>query len=379
MKIALFSDTNRPQINGVTNTIGRFEDYMNENGIEYMIFSPRYSNESPVKDSLETFRSMKCPFYPEFRIALPLYSRLAKKADDFDPDIVHLMTPLGLGLTGMKYGKETGTVITSSFTTNFFSYLKYYKLEYLKKPLWKFTKWFHNECDATFCPSKDTLKLLEAQDIDRLKIWSRGIDTSFFSPEYRNEALRQELMRGSEILFLYTGRIAREKDLEILMKSAANIQCCYPGKAAFVVTGDGPHLDEIKRIAPGNVVFTGYKQGKDLAQIYASCDVFSFPSSTETFGNVVLEAMASGLPVAAVNSGGVKETVIHNHNGVLCKPRNVESYTEALKMFIDNKGIINSMGDAARAYAEERSWKKIFDRLVRDYQTLLSYSSIRSA
>ncbi|OGO80582.1 MAG: glycosyl transferase family 1, partial [Clostridiales bacterium GWC2_40_7] len=264
---------------------------------------------------VKRFKSVSFPLYPECRLSLPVYTGLCRYADCFRPDIVHLVTPLGIGLAGLKYARERGIPVVSSFHTNFDMYLKYYNLEYFHDSLWNYFKWFHRLSAINFCPSVDTLKTLESKGIENLKIWSRGIDTDRFNPICRDEILRQKLGAGERKIFLYVGRLAIEKDLDILMLSIDKINNIYPGKAQFVLTGDGPHAGSLKDAAPENVVFPGYLRGKELAAMYASCDAFVFPSSTETFGNVILEAMASGLPVITVDSGGVKDSMLHNYNG----------------------------------------------------------------
>lgn len=183
------------------------------------------------------------------------------------------------------------------------------KLEYFHDALWNFFKWFHGFSAVNFCPSEETLKTLKSKGIENLKIWSKGIEMEKFNPLHRDELLR--LSRGDEKRknFLYVGRLVAEKDLDIFMQSIDKINRIHPGKARFVLVGDGLHTKSLMHMATENVLFPGYLKGRELAAMYASCDAFVFPSSTETFGNVVLEAMASDLPVITVDSGGVKESI----------------------------------------------------------------------
>ncbi len=374
MRILYFTDTYFPQINGVTNTLDKLVKYLDKTDHKYLFFAPYYEN-SPgnVKERYtRRFRSISFPAYPECRISIPFYSKLCRIADKFKPDVIHLMTPMVLGFTGLKYAQERGIPVVCSYTTNFNTYLRYYKLDFLSNIIWSYFKWFHNSCGITFCPSRDAVRILRSKEISNLKIMSRGIDTEAFNPEHRSAEIRTELGGGGKTTFLYVGRIAREKDLDILLESINQVNGIFPGRAQFVIAGDGPYTAQLKKAAPENVVFTGYIKGEALCALYASCDVFVFPSSTETFGNVVLEAMASGLPVLAVNSGGVKDSIIDGYNGFLCEPRDVEGFTRLISKLLRNTELIRRMGVNARQYTLSKAWNSIFDRLINDYQTLMA-------
>ncbi len=374
MKIAYFSDTFLPQINGVTNTLGKLDTYLEKNSIEHMFFVPEYpetyQSENPSK--VRRFKSVRFPIYNECRLSIPLYASLSKKIDQFRPDLIHLVTPLGIGWMGLKYARENGIPLVSSYHTNFDAYLKYYKLEYLEDTIWNYFRWFHNFSGINFCPSADTMKVLENKGLKNTRIWARGIDTERFSPVHRHLNIRRKFNALDKIMFLYVGRVAAEKDLDILQECMNNINALHPGKACFVITGDGPYAGHLKKNAPGNMHLTGYLKGMELAEIYASCDVFLFPSSTETFGNVVLEAMASGLPVIAADAGGVKDSIRHTSDGFLCKARNALSFTKAMEKFLKNPDLAVSMGAEARRHTLNKSWNSIFDGLLKDYQEILS-------
>lgn len=380
MRILYFTDTYLPQINGVTNTLEKLGRYLDNNNMEYMFFAPYYTdNAKPLREKhVQRFTSISLSVYPECRLSLPLYSNLCSLADKFRPDIVHLMTPIGIGLAGLKYARDRGVPVVSSFTTSFDAYLKYYKIEILESLIWSFFKWFHNSCNINFCPSQDTKNTLESKGIRNIKLMSRGIDIDNFNPAFKSDGIRKELNIVEKITFLYVGRLAAEKDLDILMESVRKVNEIYPGKTQFVITGDGPYASHIKKTAPDNVLFTGYVKGERLSSIYASCDVFVFPSSTETFGNVVLEAMASGLPVIAVNSGGVKDSIIDGYNGILCNPRDSDSFTLAMCRFIKVTELIGNMGKNARKYTLDKSWTSIFDQLIMDYQLLIEQTHLSS-
>jgi Glycosyltransferase len=380
MRILYFTDTYLPQINGVTNTLDKLGAYFENNKIEYLIFAPYYPDNSLQLREIHVkrFRSMSLPAYPECKLSIPLYSNLCHLADKFKPDVVHLMTPAGIGVAGLKYAHERDLPLVSSFTTSFDAYLKYYKIDIFQNLIWSFFKWFHNSCDINLCPSQDTINTLESRRIRNIKLMSRGIDTDVFNPLFKSGDIKKDLNTEEKMAFLYVGRLAAEKDLDILMESIRNINGIYPGLTRFVIAGDGPYASCMKKTAPDNVLFTGYIKGERLSSIYASCDVFVFPSSTETFGNVVLEAMASGLPVIAVNSGGVKNSIINGYNGILCDSRDVGSFTRAICRFIEDKTLAGNLGINARQYTLDKSWNSIFDRLMSDYLGLLEQTKINS-
>lgn len=372
MRIAYFTDTFLPQINGVTNTLERLGEYLASKHIQHMFFAPEYYEtiKKPVKSPVHRFNSVSLPLYPECRLSIPLYPNLCKTADRFKPDVVHIVTPLGIGLAGLKYARERDIPVVSSYHTNFDVYLKYYRLEYMEEAVWNFFRWFHSQCSINFCPSHDTLAYLKNKGIENLRIWSRGIDTAKYTPQACARDMKSKLRKEGKTVFLYVGRLAAEKDLDILMDSINNINREHSGKAEFVFVGDGPMASRLKENAPVNTVFTGYLKGSDLASAYASADVFVFPSSTETFGNVILEAMASGLPVITVSSGGVKDNIIHGYNGFLCEPRDAVSFTHGIEKFLENKNLTAAMGKNAREYTLQKTWDKVFDQLISDYSTV---------
>lgn len=373
MRIAYFTDTYLPQINGVSNTLEKLGSYLKDQEIKHMFFAPQYSEESSNsgKSPEIRFKSVSLPFYPECRLSLPHYSNLSRIADEFKPDIIHLTDPLGIGLTGLKYARDKGIPIVSSFHTNFDVYLKYYNLEYLEGVVWGLFKWFHGFSEINFCPSQDTLEVLQSKGLKNLKIWSRGIDTGNFNPNLRSMRIRYSLKAEDKLIFLYVGRLAAEKDLDILLESINIVNSSHAEKVQFVFVGDGPYANQLKDRSYENVVFTGYLKGMDLSAMYASSDVFAFPSSTETFGNVVLEAMASGLPVIAVNSGGVKDNVFHEYNGLMCRPRDTSSFAQSIIRLIEDKQLIQTLGAHAREHAATRSWDSVFGQLVSDYQSVV--------
>ncbi len=371
MKVAVFTDTYLPQINGVTNTLSNLINYFDTKGIEYKIFVPKYDMELQDQN-VERFHSIKFIFYPENRLALPNKSRIHSILSEFQPDVIHIMTEFNLGLAGLNYGKSHNIPTLTNYTTNFSQYTDYYKINFLKQPLWSYLKWFHTQSNLTLCPSEEARRVLHMQGIHNTAIFSRGIDFKGFHPMNRKSDLRHELGIEDKIAFLYVGRVSFEKDLDILCKSYQAIRQTYSKRVAMVITGDGPYLEKCKQTFPKDTIFTGYKKGKDLKELYASCDIFTFPSSTETFGNVVLEAMASGIPVIGADAGGVGEIIKHRVTGLKFAERNADQLTKYMSELIENYNLREFLKTNGREYSMNQSWEKIFNNLMAHYSKILT-------
>lgn len=370
MKVAIFTDTFLPQVNGVTNTLYQMKGYMDKKGIEYRFAVPGDRFNEDFFQKTISFQSFNFFLYPECKISLPRYQEVRETMGRFNPDVIHIVTPFSLGLTGLKYAKDAGIPLVSSYHTNFPQYLRYYNFDFLENALWHFFRWFHSNSCINFCPSRDTLTMLYEKGIRNLEVWGRGIDTQRFSPAFRSEKLRFEHGVKRDTLLLYVGRIAPEKELSVLM-DAVDILNAKGLMFKLLVVGDGPSRQELEDKNPGNVVFTGYKSGLELQRYYASSDIFVFPSGTETYGNVILEAMASGLPVVAAYSGGIKENLMDMYNGIAFEPGDSEAMAAAIQTLIQDKMLRERLAENARSYSQFRSWDSIFDNLFQKYRELI--------
>lgn len=372
MRIALFTDTFAPQVNGVAMTLDRLVKYWERKGIEYIVFAPDDLVQTEDSDHIKRILSLPFPLYPECRIPLSRYANIEKQLLDFKPDLIHLATPFTLGLIGLRFGQRHKVPMVASYHTHFDQYLDYYRLLFLKKMLWTYVTWFHSHCERNYCPSASTKQILEENGIQNVEIWGRGIDRSLYHPSFRNSDFREKYgISPDKLLLLYVGRVAPEKDIDILLESYRTLPQDVTDRVHLVIVGDGPYLSKINKEEIPNIIWTGFLRGKELSEAYASCDLFVFPSTTETFGNVVLEAMSSGLPVVGVDSGGVVDTITHMKNGLLCHPRSVESFREGINLLIRNDHLRQQMAYFARMNATKRSWESIFDRLTDSYCTVL--------
>lgn len=371
MRVVYFTDTFLPQVNGVTKTLTRLLDYWDEKGVEHLVLAPDQKEKDYFSYNVERFFSLRLLFYPECRISFPNFFRMNAKIKEFRPDLIHIITEFNMGLAGLRYGERNQVPVATTFTTNFPNYLQYYNLQFLDKMCWDYERWVHNRGEKTFCPSNETKKLLNKQGIQKVGLWSRGIDCGLFHPGHKNIEWRRSLGMEDKIIFTYVGRISVEKDLDILQETYQNLRNLYQDKIALIMVGDGPMAEKCKEDFPKDTLFLGYKKGKELAEIYASSDIFIFPSTTETLGNVVLEGMASGIPILGAGVGGVLDNLHHRENGLLCKPRNVGDFTMSAIELVENHRLRNQLGRQARQYAEQKSWKKVFEGLHTDYKEII--------
>ena len=368
MRIAFFTDTFYPQINGVSNTLSYLSRYLDAKKIEHVFFAPDYGFDSPECEGLPVvrFKGLRPIIYPECRLAFVTLEKMSDILADFAPDVVHIVTELSMGLAGLRAATALGLPIVMSYHTNFDQYLRFYHLTYLGEPLWRYMKWFHSFALANLCPSRDTLESMRERGFRNLDIWSRGIDLTRFSPSHSSPGLRRELGAGDRTVFLYVGRVSAEKGLDVLMQSIRIVNRSHGDRVQFWITGDGPYRKELSSLALPNVVFTGEKRGEELARIYASADAFVFPSGTETFGNVLLEAMASGLPPVCTDSGGITDYTVAGENALVCRYGDPAGMAEAIVGMLD-PGLRRRIRLQALRTAQGRSWDAIFAALMRHY------------
>jgi glycosyltransferase involved in cell wall biosynthesis len=385
MKIAYFTDTFTPELNGVTNTLSKLQTWLDKKEIQYAFFAPDYSGR-PAADGpsgrvqaavfqqkkIHRFRGVATSLSPESRLAFPRRREVFDICDTFKPDLVHVVTELGIGYRGMRYAQSRGLPLVMSYHTDYGTYLAFFHLGFLRPLLERYLSWFYRSAHRVLAPSRHTLEQLFQKRYRNLGLWSRGIDAERFNPRFRSRKWRRELGIDNKFIFLYVGRLSPEKGLDMLLYAIEEIEGRFPGKAAFVFTGGGPYADIIRQKNFSNVILTGFKTGRELSEIYASADCFAFPSGTETFGNAPLEAMASGLPVAGAASGGVTEFLSHGKNALLCAPGDQNGFTENLTAIMENKTLRRKLAEKGRKLAQSRAWDLIFDDLFSVYAGLIA-------
>jgi glycosyltransferase involved in cell wall biosynthesis len=375
MRIALFSDTFPPTLNGVARSLGLLVQHANRRGHEVAVVSPREGSGAWPDAALHLrLPGRRLPFYRELQLARPwLNARERRALETFRPEIVHAAVEATVGLAGRRWAATHGIPLVSSYCTNFPAYLSGYGAGFLEGAARAHIRRFHRRAQITFCPSEATRRDLLAMGLHpRLKIWGRGVDSALFHPGRRRQELRERLAPDAEVILMYVGRIAPEKRIDLLLEAFPLIRSRASRRIALVLVGGGPALDALRRRAPEGVHFTGYRQGEELAHHFASADVFLFPSDTETFGQVVTEAMASGLPVVAAGRGGVLDTVIPGETGLLFEPGDLRGLADAALSLVDDPDLRSRLATGARAAAEARSWDAVFDSLFSDYRDVVN-------
>lgn len=377
MRIAIFTDTFHPDINGVARTLNQFTQYLNNQRISYKVFAPESRSNEYVSSHIHRFKSFSFFLYPECRLAFPNLFRIKAELKDFSPDIIHVATPFNMGLCGVFLAKKLNIPLVGSYHTDFDYYLQFYDLPFLSQILWKYMKWFHKPFKKLFVPSNETINQLKRHGFTNLEIWPGGVDCQLFHPYYEKQAIREQLGVSKKHLLTYVGRLAPEKDVKTLMAVAHALPEDTKKQIQWVIIGDGPLREELQNDAPSNMIFTGYLTGEQLAECYSASDLFVFPSPTETFGNVVIEALASGTPAVTANCGGVKNIVKSGVTGYLCETGNVTEFVNAIQTLLENDKLRHQLGVEGRNYALSQSWDKIFAHLLMNYRNVIEEPKIQ--
>jgi glycosyltransferase involved in cell wall biosynthesis len=372
MRISLITETYFPQVNGVSRTLGELVRYLTEQGDQVQLIHPDYG-VAPGGDHHHRVRSLNLPFYKELYLPLPPFGEVRKAIDGFQPDLVHIATEATLGLSALRHVLRRKIPAVSSFHTNFDQYSGHYRVGWAKGTVWRYLRWFHNRTLETYVPSLTTIRELEARGFERLVLWPRGVDGTIFRPDRpgRNDVRQAYGWRPDDLVISFVSRIAPEKDVAYLATALSIVAARRPDVRILLV-GDGPSRGELERRIGAIARFAGYRTGADLADHYAAGDLFAFSSRTETFGNVILEAMASGMPVVAVRAGGVGDTIQPGATGLLVEPSDPpERFAEAVLSLVDQPDKRRNIATAARSYALSQSWDAIMGNLRDHYRRII--------
>jgi glycosyltransferase involved in cell wall biosynthesis len=376
MRVTVVTETYFPQVNGVSRTLGHLVQHLAESGDVVQLIHPDYGDESPG-ENVHRVRSWTLPFYKELHLPLPPFGATLRALDAFGPDVVHLATEATLGLSVLRHVLRRRIPVVSSFHTNFDQYSHHYRVGWAKGIIWRYLRWFHNRTRETYVPSRTTIAELETRGFERLVLWPRGVDGTLFRPDRPGRAvIREALGFGpDDVVIGYVSRIAIEKNVGYLADALERVAETRLS-ARFLFVGDGPARADLERRMGSRARFVGYRTGDDLADHYASADLFAFSSLTETFGNVVLEAMASGLPVIALRAGGVGDTVQPGVTGLLIDPEEPpERFAEAVVALVDDATLRRRISESARSFAVSQSWDAIMGNLRQRYLRVIEEST----
>ena len=318
MKIAFFTETFLPKVDGIVTRLTKTVQHLVAAGDEVLIFCPEGAPASYMGAKVVGVPAMPLPLYPELKLALPRPA-VAEALDLFQPDLVHVVNPAVLGLGGIWLAKTKAYPLVASYHTHLPKYLEHYGMGMLEPLLWELLKAAHNQARLNLCTSTAMVQELSEKGIQNTDLWQRGVDTELFRPSLRSQAMRERLLNGhsdTDKLLLYIGRLSAEKQIERIRP----VLDALP-EARLALVGDGPYRQQLEKVFAGTPThFVGYLAGEELASAYASGDAFLFPSSTETLGLVLLEAMAAGCPVVGANRGGIPDIVSDGVNGCLYEP-----------------------------------------------------------
>ncbi|MFJ4154859.1 glycosyltransferase family 4 protein [Pseudomonas sp. NPDC089752] len=377
LRITLVSETFPPEINGVANTLGRLCDGLRQRGHLVEIVRPRQAGDASASDDANLFlcRGWGLPGYPGLQWGEVSMHKLLRRWRRQRPDVLYIATEGPLGLSALRAARRLGVAVVSGFHTNFPQYSGQYGLGLLARLLTHYLRWFHRRTVATLVPSASQRLELERRGFERLALMARGVDAGLFNPARRNQALRDTWGLGpDDIAVLHVGRLAAEKNLGLLRPCLQALQETYPQqRLRLVVVGDGPQRASLEQQLP-DAVFCGAQRGEALAEHYACGDLFLFPSLTETFGNVVLEAMASGLAVVAYDEAAAGQHIRHGHSGALAMPGDQAAFIDAACWLLEESETLRRVRLNARQHASRQGWSAI----VEQFETHL-YSACQTA
>ena len=362
LKIAIVTETWPPEINGVALSLLQLCKGLQQQGHKILLVRPQQKAScdefSPNKECLVMSQSL--PKYPGLQFGWPQYLKVSKAFTAFSPDVVHIVTEGPLGLTALHAARSRSIPVSSGFHSPFQDFSRFFDLAFLLKPIQNYLRWFHNNTDMTCVPSHDTEQALRNFGIQcPLKVVGRGVDTEKFSPKYRCQQLRQKWgVTDDSTVMLYVGRLSPEKEIGLLIQTHSAMQRMQQRPYTLVIVGDGPDRSRLEGLVNcNNVVFTGSLTGKNLAAAYASADVFVFASQVETFGNVVLEAMASGLPVVAYNYACAGQYVEQQVTGWLSPLGQVNHFIQAMYQ-LPAPQQLKRMGQQAAQHVKQSGWQQ---------------------
>jgi glycosyltransferase involved in cell wall biosynthesis len=382
LKVALVTETYPPEINGVAATFAKVVDALKARGHRLDLVRPRQSAQDRSSDTSEWWREtltsgLPIPRYPQLRLGLPAAGLLTRLWTDRRPDVVHVATEGPLGWSALVAARRLNLPVVSEFRTNFHAYASHYGFRWLGAAAQKWLRHFHNRTDLTMVPTQQLAQELASHGFERLSVIARGVDAQRFDPRFRDLSLRAHWGAGENTrVALSVGRLAPEKNLDSVIEAWRSLQSVYPD-TRLIFVGDGPSLHHLQQACP-EAIFTGALRGAGLSRAYASADIFFFASETETFGNVVPEAMASGLAVLAFNDAAARELIAHRSNGLTTPKGDKETFVAMAREFGGDLSTLQRWGEEARATALRLDWGHIVSAIEAEYHKAI-YTQLQIA
>ncbi|MCL4248427.1 MAG: glycosyltransferase family 1 protein [Anaerolineae bacterium] len=367
MRVAVFTETFLPKTDGIVTVVCLLLDHLHKRGIETVVVAPKMGIDRYNATPVIGVPGVKMPLYPELRVGPPTLSTY-HEVKRFNPDIVHLIHPALVGIPGMLMAKRLDVPMLASFHLDLARISHHFGIGFMEPVVDQLTKLVFNAADYSLAPSRLVMEYMENIGIQRVGLWKRGVDAERFNPRYASDVMRYHLSNGhpEDLLMLYVGRLSHEKQINHLKAVLEQV----PG-ARLALVGDGPAREDLQAHFAGTPThFVGYLKGEQLSQAYASADMFVFPSAMETFGLVVVEAMAAGLPVVASRVGGVCDIVHEGVNGYSFESGDIPALVDAVRAIGADPARMKAMGRAAREFAETQSWDAMMDEVIDVYARL---------
>lgn len=362
-RVAIIAEAFLPKVDGVSKTAFLTLRYLQQTGREVLVFAPDTAPPQVGETEVVALPSLGIAQAPETRVALPSLT-VASRLEEFQPDLIHMFSPALLSVSGMLTARLRHIPVIANYQTDLPGYAERYGMPVFSQPMRDWLRFIHNGCHLTLVPSKTTYDQLNQWGYHRLRYWGRGVNLKRFNPEHRSDEWRARLLNGRDphsLVCVYVGRLANEKRVDLLLEVAR-----LPG-VALTIIGDGGKREELENLFAGTGThFTGYLFGEELGRAFASADVFCFTGPNETFGQVVQEAMASGLPSVVINQGGVADLVIEGETGFIC-PDDPQAFADAVRHLRNHPALREQMAFKARQLASQRPWEKILAQLETHY------------
>ncbi len=375
MRIALFTETFLPKVDGIVTRLRHTIEHLERNGDRVMVVAPEGGLTEYKGAKIHGVPGLPLPLYPELKLALPSMGT-KDVLEKFQPDLIHVVNPAVLGLSGIYYAKNLNIPLVASYHTHLPQYLQHYGLGALEGVLWELLKAAHNQAKLNLCTSTAMVGELRSHGIARVDLWQRGVDTEMFQPHLKSAQMRDRLSQGhpDSPLLIYVGRVSAEKQIDQIKPVLEAIP-----EARLAIVGDGPNREALEaHFAGTNTNFVGYLHGLELASAYASADAFIFPSRTETLGLVLLEAMAAGCPVVAANSGGIPDIITNGENGFMFEVDDPDGAITATKRLLEAQTEREQMRANARKEAERWGWAAATRQLQTYYRNVVNSELLSS-